>query len=296
MRVTSREVVAEHRHLVMMGKQPARERLAIFLQSRSDCYNRWHRNGATLILPMSRNEIANDLGMVVETISRLFTYMADMGALGVNRKSVRVLRPDLLAGLCPATALPERSAPGRPAPGDNAPAIDNGQVVRPGKGVNKSGPSDHCPRGDVRRPRSFPVETASCTPPRPTPPALPCRPTLPSRRWKARTGSRRCTMDAVLIRPIAPRIHARKGLHQPVVAGIAPFPLHGHIQAGQPGADRPDDRRRLREADGLRRAAHENGKLREIGVSRYSATGKDSQCECAVTVADDWRQRGLASC
>jgi GNAT superfamily N-acetyltransferase len=39
--------------------------------------------------------------------------------------------------------------------------------------------------------------------------------------------------------------------------------------------------------------AHENGKLREVGVSRYSATGEKGYCECAVTVADDWRQRGL---
>ena len=39
--------------------------------------------------------------------------------------------------------------------------------------------------------------------------------------------------------------------------------------------------------------AHEDGKLREVGVSRYSATDGQGQCECAVTVADDWRQRGL---
>jgi GNAT superfamily N-acetyltransferase len=39
--------------------------------------------------------------------------------------------------------------------------------------------------------------------------------------------------------------------------------------------------------------AHDNGKLREVGVSRYSATTEKDQCECAVTVADDWRKRGL---
>lgn len=41
--------------------------------------------------------------------------------------------------------------------------------------------------------------------------------------------------------------------------------------------------------------AHDNGELREVGISRYSATGHDQQCECAVTIADDWRQRGLAA-
>jgi GNAT superfamily N-acetyltransferase len=39
--------------------------------------------------------------------------------------------------------------------------------------------------------------------------------------------------------------------------------------------------------------AHDDGELREVGISRYSATTQDGQCECAVTVADDWSQRGL---
>lgn len=38
---------------------------------------------------------------------------------------------------------------------------------------------------------------------------------------------------------------------------------------------------------------HDEGKLREIGVSRYAATSEEHQCECAVTVADDWQNRGL---
>lgn len=38
---------------------------------------------------------------------------------------------------------------------------------------------------------------------------------------------------------------------------------------------------------------HQDGELVEVGISRYSV-GADEQCECAVTVADDWRQRGLA--
>lgn len=40
--------------------------------------------------------------------------------------------------------------------------------------------------------------------------------------------------------------------------------------------------------------AHDNGHLREVGISRYSTTGDGKQCECAITVADDWRNRGLA--
>ncbi|MDA3920160.1 MAG: GNAT family N-acetyltransferase [Salinisphaera sp.] len=41
---------------------------------------------------------------------------------------------------------------------------------------------------------------------------------------------------------------------------------------------------------------HDNGVLREVGVSRYNdaGDGDESHCEFAVTIADDWQHRGLA--
>ena len=41
--------------------------------------------------------------------------------------------------------------------------------------------------------------------------------------------------------------------------------------------------------------AHHDGELREVGVARYAASGGANRCECAVAVADDWRQRGLGA-
>jgi len=40
---------------------------------------------------------------------------------------------------------------------------------------------------------------------------------------------------------------------------------------------------------------HDNGTLREIGVSRFAAATDAQQCECAVTVADEWQHRGLGA-
>lgn len=41
---------------------------------------------------------------------------------------------------------------------------------------------------------------------------------------------------------------------------------------------------------------HDNGSLREIGISRYAQAGDGAEvCEFAVTVADDWQQRGLGA-
>lgn len=108
MRVISREVVEEHRHLMMMGRQQAQEQLATFLRSLSDRYQRLQRDGNALNLSMSRYDIANYLGLVVETVSRLFSRMEEMGVLEVNRKSVRILRPDLLASLCRTDASPKQ--------------------------------------------------------------------------------------------------------------------------------------------------------------------------------------------
>jgi CRP/FNR family transcriptional regulator len=104
MRVISRAVVEEQRHTVMLGRQQAQEQLAIFLKNLTDRYQRLQRNDSTLILPMSRYDIANYLGLVVETVSRLFSRMKEMGVLEVDRKSVRILRPDLLAGLCQSSS------------------------------------------------------------------------------------------------------------------------------------------------------------------------------------------------
>lgn len=100
LRVISREVVQEHQHLVTMGRQQAQVRLAIFLKSLSDRYAALHRDGSHLSLSMSRYDIASYLSLAMETVSRLFSKFEEMGVLSVRRRTVTVLRPDLLAQLC----------------------------------------------------------------------------------------------------------------------------------------------------------------------------------------------------
>jgi CRP/FNR family transcriptional regulator, anaerobic regulatory protein len=99
MRVISREVQRDHEHLVMMGRRHAQERLAIFLKSLSDRYRRLQRDPAVLTLGMSRYELANYLGLVVETVSRLFTRLQQIGVLEVHRKTVRIVDFDKLETL-----------------------------------------------------------------------------------------------------------------------------------------------------------------------------------------------------
>ncbi|RWU17143.1 GNAT family N-acetyltransferase [Pseudomonas alkylphenolica] len=41
--------------------------------------------------------------------------------------------------------------------------------------------------------------------------------------------------------------------------------------------------------------AHVDGELREVGISRYAACDQAGECECAVTVDDQWKRRGLGA-
>jgi GNAT superfamily N-acetyltransferase len=40
---------------------------------------------------------------------------------------------------------------------------------------------------------------------------------------------------------------------------------------------------------------HRDGQTQEIGVARYSTSGDRKFCECAVTVSDEWHNKGLAT-
>lgn len=56
--------------------------------------------------------------------------------------------------------------------------------------------------------------------------------------------------------------------------------------------------RRLTDVDYRRDAAfvalvHREGEKREIGVSRFSLGADGKSCECAITVADEWQNKGL---
>ncbi|KAF1009178.1 MAG: Transcriptional activator protein Anr [Luteibacter sp.] len=100
MRVLGREVAAEQEHAVAMGRQQAVARVALFLRGMVERHGRLSRQADFLKLPMPRSDIANYLGLAVETVSRALGRMEDEGILSVSGRSVRILRHDALAALC----------------------------------------------------------------------------------------------------------------------------------------------------------------------------------------------------
>ena len=103
LRIMSQEILHDHSLLTLLGKRSAEERLAALLVSLSERYRQRGFSRTELTLSMSRNDIANYLGMVVETVSRLFTRFQEEGLLQVERKRVRILSPDLLGAVASST-------------------------------------------------------------------------------------------------------------------------------------------------------------------------------------------------
>lgn len=99
----------------------------------------------------------------------------------------------------------------------------------------------------------------------------------------------------VLIRPIRPddREREREFINR-LSASARHFRFLGEI-----GSASPQLLDQMLDVDGQDTVAlvalvHDNGVLREVGVSRYAATGETKRCEFAVVVADDWQHHGLA--
>ena len=110
--IMSEEIQHDHCQLMMISKMPAEARLAKFLLSLSDHFEQRGFSATEFNLSMSRNDIANLLGLAVETVSRLFTHFNDEGLLTVERKHVILHDIDGLIELttkCASYPVPKQS-------------------------------------------------------------------------------------------------------------------------------------------------------------------------------------------
>lgn len=74
----SQELLAAREHLFTVSQCTASERVATFLLALSRRNGRRGENPAEIVLPMTRNDIADFLGLTIETVSRTFSrFRAD---------------------------------------------------------------------------------------------------------------------------------------------------------------------------------------------------------------------------
>ncbi|MFN2382417.1 MAG: fumarate/nitrate reduction transcriptional regulator Fnr [Guyparkeria sp.] len=88
LRIMSREILEDQDLMIWLGKKTAEERLASLLLRISSRFNARNFSAREFNLSMSRTDIANYLGLAVETVSRLFSRFQADGLLSVERKHV----------------------------------------------------------------------------------------------------------------------------------------------------------------------------------------------------------------
>lgn len=112
MRVIGMSLGRDQDHKEILMRRQANERIALFLHGLSERLKAIGRDPVRIRLPMSRIDIANYLGLALETVSRGFTRLQDEGFIDVHGRQVTVLDGAALARLAHGMAQDE-AAPAR---------------------------------------------------------------------------------------------------------------------------------------------------------------------------------------
>ncbi len=81
----SNELAAAQAQMLLLGRKTARERVASFLFQLAERQNL--KEGEPMPLPMSRGDIADFLGLTIETVSRTLTLMRKSGLIALPGKN-----------------------------------------------------------------------------------------------------------------------------------------------------------------------------------------------------------------
>lgn len=88
MRFIFTEMEHDQEMMLVLGKMSSERRMAYFLLEISQRLRQHGLSDTHLHLSMTRNDIANHLGLAVETVSRILTRLQKAGVIEVDRKSI----------------------------------------------------------------------------------------------------------------------------------------------------------------------------------------------------------------
>lgn len=91
LKILSQEIRDNQELMLLLGKKSADERLASFLLSISQRFQRRRYSPTEFNLSMSRSDIGNYLGITEETVCRVFTRFQNEGLLAAERRQVQLL-------------------------------------------------------------------------------------------------------------------------------------------------------------------------------------------------------------
>jgi len=96
LKLISREISQDHKMLLLLAKKSSEQRVATFLLSLSGRFKLRGLSSDSFILSMSRQDIANYLGLAVETVSRILTKFGEENIVMVTRRSIQIVDHDRL--------------------------------------------------------------------------------------------------------------------------------------------------------------------------------------------------------
>lgn len=96
----SKELAGDKSLMLLLGKKTAGEKLASFLLSLSKRFSERGFSAMDFQLSMSRSDIANHLGLAVETVSRVLSRFQEDGLITITSKSISLKDMDKLQLLC----------------------------------------------------------------------------------------------------------------------------------------------------------------------------------------------------
>jgi CRP/FNR family transcriptional regulator len=103
-RQLAHELKREQHLALMLGATTAEERLAVFLLDLGRRYSERGYSPREFVLRMTREEIANHLGLTLETVSRALSKFRRDGALDVDGRRVRICDSDRLSRIAARAA------------------------------------------------------------------------------------------------------------------------------------------------------------------------------------------------
>lgn len=92
----SKEIADEQQLITMLSNNSSDERLSALLLSISIRYQNRGLSAVEFHLPMNRSDIANYLGLTIETVSRIFTKLHKSGIITLDKKHVTINDIDAL--------------------------------------------------------------------------------------------------------------------------------------------------------------------------------------------------------
>lgn len=96
------DIVDAHDKMFSLGRRPAEEKLVVFLKSWRDRLARLGAAVDPVPVPMSRRDIADHLGLTVETVCRTLAKLERRGAIEIMPGRIRLLDVDAAAALAQA--------------------------------------------------------------------------------------------------------------------------------------------------------------------------------------------------